>query len=91
VSIIEYKWKAFSVTAIGALMAAVDSSVVLLALFPMAAVLNSTAATSVIPHGLVYQLFIGNLSGKLPTSLKNSYLQGGASPSRSPRSWSSSH
>jgi len=38
--------------------------------------LSLTAATSVIPPGVVYQLFIGNLSGKLPTNLANSYLSG---------------
>ena len=41
----EYKWKALSVTSIGALMAAVDSTVVLLALFPMAADLHSDFVT----------------------------------------------
>ena len=35
-----------------------------------------TAATSVIPARIVYQLFIGNLSGKLSSSLANSYLSG---------------
>jgi len=44
---VEYKWKALSVTAIGALMAAVDSTVVLLALFPMAADLNSDFVTMI--------------------------------------------
>jgi EmrB/QacA subfamily drug resistance transporter len=38
--------------------------------------LSLTAATAVIPPGVVYQLFIGNLSGKLPTNLANSYLAG---------------
>ena len=38
--------------------------------------LSLTAATSVIPPGVVYQLFIGNLSGKLPINLANSYLSG---------------
>ena len=44
-TILEYKWKALSVTSTGALMAAVDSTVVLLALFPMAADLNSDFVT----------------------------------------------
>ena len=38
--------------------------------------LSLTAATSVIPPGLVYSLFIGNLSGKLSPTLANSYLSG---------------
>jgi len=38
--------------------------------------LSLTAATSVIPARVVYQLFIGNLSGKLPNALANSYLSG---------------
>jgi len=38
--------------------------------------LSLTAATSVIPANVVYQLFIGNLSGKLPAALANSYLSG---------------
>ena len=38
--------------------------------------LSLTAATSVIPPGVVYQLFVGNLSGKLPPDLANSYLAG---------------
>jgi EmrB/QacA subfamily drug resistance transporter len=38
--------------------------------------LSLTAATSVIPPGVVYQLFIGNLSGKLPAGLAVSYLSG---------------
>jgi MFS family permease len=38
--------------------------------------LSLTAATSVIPAGVVYQLFIGNLSGKLPPDLADSYLAG---------------
>jgi EmrB/QacA subfamily drug resistance transporter len=38
--------------------------------------LSLTAATSVIPARVVYQLFIGDLSGKLPTGLANSYLAG---------------
>ncbi len=37
----EYKWKALSVTSVGALMAAVDSTVVLLALLPIAQELQS--------------------------------------------------
>ena len=45
--ILEYKWKALSVTSIGALMAAVDSTVVLLALFPMAADLHSDFVTMI--------------------------------------------
>lgn len=43
----EYKWKALSVTSIGALMAAVDSTVVLLALFPMAEDLHSDFVTMI--------------------------------------------
>ena len=43
----EYKWKALSVTSIGALMSAVDSTVVLLALFPMAADLHSDFVTMI--------------------------------------------
>jgi len=38
--------------------------------------LSLTAATSVIPPNVVYQLFIGNLSGKLSPTLANSYLSG---------------
>jgi hypothetical protein len=38
--------------------------------------LSLTAATSVIPPGIVYQLFIGNLTGKLSSGLANSYLSG---------------
>ena len=38
--------------------------------------ISLTAATSVIPAGVVYQLFIGNLSGKLPANLADSYLSG---------------
>ena len=37
----EYKWKALSVTSVGSLMAAVDSTIVLLALLPMAEDLHS--------------------------------------------------
>lgn len=43
----EYKWKALSVTSIGALMSAVDSTVVLLALFPMASDLHSDFVTMI--------------------------------------------
>ena len=38
--------------------------------------LSLTAATSVIPPRVVYQLFIGNLTSKLPPALANSYLSG---------------
>jgi len=38
--------------------------------------LSITAATSVIPPGIVYSLFIGNLNGKLSSTLANSYLSG---------------
>ena len=38
--------------------------------------LSLTAATSVIPPNVVYQLFVGNLNGKLPADLANSYLTG---------------
>jgi len=38
--------------------------------------LTLTAATAVIPAGIVYQLFIGNLSGKLPVEIGSSYLTG---------------
>jgi EmrB/QacA subfamily drug resistance transporter len=44
---LEYKWKALSVTSIGALMSAVDSTVVLLALFPIAAALHSDFVTMI--------------------------------------------
>jgi EmrB/QacA subfamily drug resistance transporter len=37
----EYKWKAFSVTSIGSLMASIDSTIVILALFPIAVSLHS--------------------------------------------------
>ncbi len=37
----EYKWKALSVTSVGALMASIDSTIVLLALLPMAEDLHS--------------------------------------------------
>lgn len=43
----EYKWEAFSVTSIGSLMAAVDSTVVILALLPIAKDLNSDFVTMV--------------------------------------------
>lgn len=43
----EYKWKAFSVTSIGAMMAAIDSTIVILALFPIAKSLNSDFVTMV--------------------------------------------
>jgi len=38
--------------------------------------LTLTAATSVIPASIVYQLFIGNLTGSLPPAIGNSYLVG---------------
>jgi MFS family permease len=38
--------------------------------------LTLTAATSVIPAAVVNQLFIGNLSGKLPPAMGNAYLTG---------------
>ena len=41
----EYKWKAFSVTSVGAMMAAVDGTIVLLALFPIAGDLHSSYVT----------------------------------------------
>ena len=43
----QYKWKALSVTSVGALMAAVDSTVVLLALLPIAEDLQSDFVTMV--------------------------------------------
>ena len=43
----EYKWKALSVISIGALMAAVDSTVVLLALYPIAKDLSSDFVTMI--------------------------------------------
>ncbi len=43
----EYKWKALSVTSVGAMMAAVDSTVVLLALFPIATELKSDFVTMI--------------------------------------------
>jgi EmrB/QacA subfamily drug resistance transporter len=44
---LEYKWKALSVTSTGALMSAVDSTVVLLALFPIASDLHSDFVTMI--------------------------------------------
>jgi EmrB/QacA subfamily drug resistance transporter len=44
---VEYKWKAFSVTAVGSLMSAVDSTIVLLALLPIAEDLHSDYVTIV--------------------------------------------
>ncbi|EQD57301.1 major facilitator transporter, partial [mine drainage metagenome] len=41
----EYKWKAFSVTSIGSLMAAIDGTIVLLALLPIAQDLSSSYVT----------------------------------------------
>ncbi len=43
----EYKWKAFSVTSVGSLMSAVDSTIVLLALVPIAEELNSDYVTMI--------------------------------------------
>ena len=43
----EYKWKAFSVTSVGSLMAAVDSTIVLLALLPIAEDLRSDYVTMI--------------------------------------------
>jgi len=43
----QYKWSALSVTSVGALMAAVDSTVVLLALYPIAENLRSDFVTMV--------------------------------------------
>jgi EmrB/QacA subfamily drug resistance transporter len=42
----------------------------------MSFALSLVAATSVIPASVVYQLFIGNLSGKLSPSLASGYLSG---------------
>jgi EmrB/QacA subfamily drug resistance transporter len=42
---VDYKWKALSVTSVGALMASIDGTVVLLALFPIAADLKSDFVT----------------------------------------------
>jgi EmrB/QacA subfamily drug resistance transporter len=44
---LEYKWKALSVTSVGALMSAVDSTVVLLALYPIANDLKTDFITMV--------------------------------------------
>jgi EmrB/QacA subfamily drug resistance transporter len=43
----EYKWKAFSVTSVGSLMSAVDSTIVLLALLPIAEDIGSDYVTMV--------------------------------------------
>jgi EmrB/QacA subfamily drug resistance transporter len=43
----EYKWKAFSVTSVGSLMSAVDSTIVLLALLPIAEDIRSDYVTMV--------------------------------------------
>lgn len=43
----DYKWKALSVTSVGAMMAAVDGTVVLLALFPIATDLKSDFVTMI--------------------------------------------
>ncbi len=43
----EYKWKAFSVTSLGSMMSAVDSTIVILALLPIAADLHSDFVTVV--------------------------------------------
>ena len=43
----EYKWKAFSVTSVGAFMAAIDATIVLLALLPIAQSLNASYVTIV--------------------------------------------
>lgn len=43
----EYKWKALSATSVGAMMAAVDSTIVILALFPIATDLHSDFVTIV--------------------------------------------
>ncbi len=60
----EYKWKALSVTSVGALMAAVDSTVVLLALLPIAEELHSDFVTMVwlvIAYILVNTAFVLSL------------------------------
>jgi EmrB/QacA subfamily drug resistance transporter len=44
---VDYKWKALSVTSVGAMMAAVDGTVVLLALFPIATDLHSDFVTMI--------------------------------------------
>ena len=43
----EYKWRAFSVTSVGAMMSAVDSTIVILALLPIAVDLNTDFVTVV--------------------------------------------
>jgi len=43
----DYKWKAFSVTSVGSLMSAVDSTIVLLALLPIAEEIRSDYVTMV--------------------------------------------
>lgn len=43
----DYKWKALSVTSVGSLMAAIDSTIVLLALLPIAEDLNSDFVTMI--------------------------------------------
>jgi EmrB/QacA subfamily drug resistance transporter len=45
--VLEYKWKAFSVTSIGVLMSAVDSTIVLLALVPIAEDIRTDYVTMV--------------------------------------------
>ncbi len=76
----EYKWKAFSVTSLGSLMAAVDSTVVLLALFPIASDLRTdfiTVVWVVLAYLLVSTTFgitlgrLGDLFGR-----KQMYLVG---------------
>src|SRR5579875_3213308 len=76
----EYKWKAFSVTSLGSLMAAVDSTVVLLALFPIASDLRTdfiTVVWVVLAYLLVSTTFgitlgrLGDLFGR-----KQMYLAG---------------
>ncbi len=60
----QYKWKALSVTSVGALMAAVDSTVVLLALLPIAEELNSDFVSMVwvvIAYILVNTAFVLSL------------------------------
>ncbi len=60
----EYKWKALSVTSVGALMAAVDSTVVLLALLPIAEELRSDFVSMVwvvIAYILVNTAFVLSL------------------------------
>ncbi len=76
----DYKWKAFSVTSLGSLMAAVDSTVVLLALFPIASDLRTdfiTVVWVVLAYLLVSTTFgitlgrLGDLFGR-----KQMYLAG---------------